>query len=350
MAVNYAAYIYNHMPNDQGIAPADLFTGVQVPRHKLKDIHVWGCPAYVLDLTLQQGKKLPRWQPQSRRGIFVGLSGHHSSDVPLILNLTTGSISPQFHVVFDDTFSTVMSVTSEEEPPKFWNDLCLELTHQVPLEKDVSVHLPDDWLTPDEVEEKRRAIARADKIRPTYQHRPSTITQHPDIVSDITPIPTPMPTSVPPRTPVIPAVIVPPDVPVVQEVRRSSHSNKDTFSSTKYTDESYLSSVLDTDSNYQDYQLAYLAELCTDFDTGIINCADPRAYAAKMKLKDPDTPSLHEAMHGADAEHCIAAMNAEIQQLIKQNTWEPVCRDKVPLGPNGKPQTILKGTWAFKLK
>jgi hypothetical protein len=173
MAVNYAAHVYNSSPNDQGIAPGDLFTGTQLPRHKLRDIHVFGCPTYVLDPTLQQGKKLPRWQPRSRRGVFVGLSPHHSSDVPLILNLSTGSISPQFHVVFDDSFSTVMSVTSEEEPPSFWNDLCLESdsVHRIPLETDASVHLPDDWLTSDELEEKRRVIARLDKIRPTYWNK-----------------------------------------------------------------------------------------------------------------------------------------------------------------------------------
>ena len=55
MATDYAAYIYNHMPDRNGIAPADLFTGSQFPRHKLKDLHVWGCPVYVLDPTLQQG-------------------------------------------------------------------------------------------------------------------------------------------------------------------------------------------------------------------------------------------------------------------------------------------------------
>ena len=53
MAVNYAIYIYNHLPNERGNAPADLFTGTQIPCHKLKDIHVLVCPVYVLDPTLQ---------------------------------------------------------------------------------------------------------------------------------------------------------------------------------------------------------------------------------------------------------------------------------------------------------
>ena len=33
----------------KGIAPADTFTGVNSPRYKLKDCHVWGSNVYVLD-------------------------------------------------------------------------------------------------------------------------------------------------------------------------------------------------------------------------------------------------------------------------------------------------------------
>ena len=102
MAVTYATYLYNHLPTAQGLCPADIFTGSTVPRHRLKDIHVWGCPVYVLDPHLQEGKKLPKWQPRSRQGVFLGFSTLHSSEVPLVLNQATGSITPQFHVVFDD--------------------------------------------------------------------------------------------------------------------------------------------------------------------------------------------------------------------------------------------------------
>jgi hypothetical protein len=100
-------------------------------------MHVWGCPVYVLDPTLQQGSKLPKWQPRSRRGIFVGFSPAHSSDVPLILNTQTGHISPQFHVVFDDNFSTVNSLTSDDEPPPFWNDFDIgEFLYRIELDDD----------------------------------------------------------------------------------------------------------------------------------------------------------------------------------------------------------------------
>ena len=62
MSVNYAAYIFNHMSNEKCIVPIDVFTGTQAPRHKLFDIHTWGCPVCVLDPTLQEGKKIPRRQ------------------------------------------------------------------------------------------------------------------------------------------------------------------------------------------------------------------------------------------------------------------------------------------------
>ena len=61
MVTEYTAYIYNNMPDSIGISPADIFSGTQFPQQKLRDIHPWGCPSYVLDPTLQQGKKLPKW-------------------------------------------------------------------------------------------------------------------------------------------------------------------------------------------------------------------------------------------------------------------------------------------------
>ena len=52
IAVDYALYSYDYLPNEKGIASAELFTGVTSPRHKLKDCHIWGASVYVLDLRL----------------------------------------------------------------------------------------------------------------------------------------------------------------------------------------------------------------------------------------------------------------------------------------------------------
>ena len=62
-------------------------------------------------------KEASKWKHLSRREMFVGFSPAHSSDVPLILNLHTVQISPQYHVVFDDNFSTVPSIASDTDHP-----------------------------------------------------------------------------------------------------------------------------------------------------------------------------------------------------------------------------------------
>jgi hypothetical protein len=81
--VTYATYLYNHSPNDHSLCPANLFTGSTVLHHWLKDIHVWRCPVYVLDPHLKAGQKIPCWEPRSCRGVFLGFSPLHSSQVPL---------------------------------------------------------------------------------------------------------------------------------------------------------------------------------------------------------------------------------------------------------------------------
>ena len=40
-------------------------------------------------------------------GIFLGHLPEHASLVSYILNTTTGGVSPQFHVVYNDKFETV---------------------------------------------------------------------------------------------------------------------------------------------------------------------------------------------------------------------------------------------------
>ena len=68
--------------------------------------HVWGCPVFVLEPKLQNDQKLPKWNRRSRMGQFIGFSDEHSSLVANVRNLSTGHISPQYHLVFDDLFET----------------------------------------------------------------------------------------------------------------------------------------------------------------------------------------------------------------------------------------------------
>jgi hypothetical protein len=108
-AMTYATWLYNHTPNEDGFAPIELLTGVLLGCHHLRRSRVWGCPGYVLDPRLQDGKKIPKWEPRARQGQFLGFSSVHSTTVGLIRNLRTGFISPQYHVVYDERFTTVGS-------------------------------------------------------------------------------------------------------------------------------------------------------------------------------------------------------------------------------------------------
>ena len=96
--------------------PEQRFAATEHPP-TLQHHHPFGCPCYVLDPTLQGNvSKLPRWEPRSRVGVYVGHSPHHAGSVALVLNLSTGHVSPQFHVVFDDDFSTVPNLRHGSEP------------------------------------------------------------------------------------------------------------------------------------------------------------------------------------------------------------------------------------------
>lgn len=122
-AVLHAVYLLNRLPRvDTGQSPYELFTQSRWPRSNLLLFHVWGCPVYVLNSTLSDGKKLPRWKPRSaiHQHMGSGTSTRHSHSIPLVLNPDTGKITAQYHVVFDDWFHTVH--TNDADVPNFDSD------------------------------------------------------------------------------------------------------------------------------------------------------------------------------------------------------------------------------------
>ena len=133
MAVNHAVYLYNHVPNElTGLAPINIFTHTCWTQSKFHDLHVWGCPVYVLNSTIANGKKLPCWKPCLHHSINMGHSPKHASTVPLVLNPASGAITTTFHIIFDDWFATVTSTM--DLLPDFnsaeWNKMFGESTYQ----------------------------------------------------------------------------------------------------------------------------------------------------------------------------------------------------------------------------
>jgi hypothetical protein len=108
-AVKHVVWIYNRVPNRQsGLTPLELLTKSKADHHDLLCTHVWGCPAIVLEPQLHNNKKLPTWNRHAWVGQFLGYFNEHLSLVENVHHLLTGYVSPQFHVVFDDLFETVV--------------------------------------------------------------------------------------------------------------------------------------------------------------------------------------------------------------------------------------------------
>ena len=106
---------------EDGRKPMEKILQKEIPPD-LSAFHTWGCPVFVLDHRLQGDSKIPKWEPRARVGVFMGHSPVHAGNVALVLNLQTRHVSLQFHVVFDDIFSTVEYIRYTQEPP-FWEDL-----------------------------------------------------------------------------------------------------------------------------------------------------------------------------------------------------------------------------------
>jgi hypothetical protein len=62
IAVQHALWLFNWIPNRvNGLTPLEVFTKTKSDHHNLQHAHVWGCPVFVLDPHLQDGKKIPKW-------------------------------------------------------------------------------------------------------------------------------------------------------------------------------------------------------------------------------------------------------------------------------------------------
>ena len=156
-----AIWFYDKIPcNGAGLCPDELFSGVTHHSSHLQWCKVFGCPVYVLDPKLQDRKKIPKWDSRAWQGIFIGFSTQHSTAVPLILNPRTHHISPQYHVIFDDAFSTIPSLTSIANHDKCFEELFHSSWKQYVNPAEFSEHqevLDDHWLSPHEFKARQHA-------------------------------------------------------------------------------------------------------------------------------------------------------------------------------------------------
>lgn len=101
--------------------PIHMFSQAE-ETNEIRHFHTFGCPSYVLHSELQSGnrRKEHKWEDRARISINLGPSPRHGKSVHLLLNVTTGIITPQFHIKFDDAFDSARRGSDVHLPKSLW--------------------------------------------------------------------------------------------------------------------------------------------------------------------------------------------------------------------------------------
>jgi hypothetical protein len=375
MAVQHAAFLYNHMPSlENGLSPHDLFSKTRWEHRRFLDIHVWGCPVYVLDKTLSDGKKIPKWKPRSQRCIYVGLSKKHATSVPLVLNPITGSITAQFHVVFDDWFATIAS--SVEHLPNFNSDEWIHMfgasTFQYPFDAETETAASNQPKPLLQTQRDRTFDALNNRFPPTALAPPppreppsidpvvsSTLKQRepPSVASLQQREPPLQEREPPPQSREPPAVTF--ESPLPQRERSGlidaltpslpEPSPQTPSSPRRSTRQRQAPSRLGYDGSQGSGFVAQAQPFgLSDAPSGLarymMQSVDDFQPACFVAHKDPGTLSWSEAMDDVeDRDKWIAAARAEIAILEANHTWQEVTKSSAKT-------KIIPGTWVFRRK
>jgi hypothetical protein len=397
-AIDHAVWLYNRIPRvDSGLSPMEMWTRSTAMNiaDTLGNCHVWGCPIFVLEPKLRKnGVKIPRWAPRSRQGVNLGFSRLHSSLVALVLHPTTKSITTQFHVVFDDAFSTVPH--NGEIDPKSWQSLItvpqLESGNfhnarlQTHLDPSDNPGLADEWLTHDErllrnhrrrqaaalrhLDPLSRPVAPLPQMEKQREGTPSNQEEGVPIPQDNSLSPRQVPTSVvrSPTVTVVPATSLSPPTTIPysadtpsgpppmssddQMLRRSSRTRAppvlfqpDMGAASRWKSDMVVN--LAETLNHGEWTLAEAEDLrsfLAEFDNEECSRNPVQALAATKKPNDPDTPSVWDALSSEDSETWMDAMRAEIKSLQDRKTWNIVERS------SAGNKHVIPGTWSMKKK
>jgi hypothetical protein len=312
--------------------------------------HVWGCPVFVLEPKLRKsGVKIPKWTPSSRQEVNVGFSRLHSSLIALVVNTTTKTITAQFHVDFDDSFSTVphngeVNLQAYQDlilTPQLREDTIGNVHLRVPLDPTDSPELDDEWYDADTRVlrdlRRRRRVAVAHQfprsppvtassssfVSPQFQREASTIGNEPSLKQTLeTPMPTQASTLTIPATtlprkalqfdvdPVTPAASSSPpsfsvDTIYPREIRRSFRHRSapqrlqlDMGAASKWKSDLVVNiAAVITQGEWSDAEAEQLSSLLAELDQDAAICHPIHAMAAvrlstARKAASPDAPSV----------------------------------------------------------
>ena len=320
-ALRFANETQNSTPSlALGHTPLEAFSGVPV-RPQVLNYHPPFCPAYVLHTGLQGGGKRPnKWVRISRAAIYLGPSPRHARSVALVLSLTTGYVSPQFHLKYDDFFETVQEAASL--PQSNWQQLARFTKPGVQPRKPARTKAPHSAASHAPHSDEVAAQQGLDPLGFDFADLGEVDDEITDQDREAEHFQEPLP---------------PGELPVQDKVRdpeRHHHPDSTRRSARQRNPPQRLIetayAVLDRSDAVEDYETQNLAD-------------DPIAFAASKS--DPDTLHYNEAMSASDSVEFKRAMLLEVNAHTDNDHWEVWEKARVPVG-----QDILPAVWAFKRK
>jgi hypothetical protein len=300
-AIRHANHALNSTPFSGEVkSPIEKFCGCD-STPSLDQHHPFGCPAYALDGKIQSGKKAPKWDLRARLAINLGPSLQHAGSVGLVLSLSTGLVSPQFHVRYDDGFETLRQGAGRV--PSKWQQLAAfeKIIPTITFEKSI---LP-------------AAVHQATVVGPTLLEKFLDA----DAVTEITD-----------NDEVINQPIIDDDDEGDESESREGEMEELHVPTTR------SGRAIKTPSRFQDY-VAYSCELIMSSE------GDSERVFAYSASTDPDVLYLHQAMAAPDKQEFKNAMVKEVNSHSDNVNWIVMDREDVPDG-----HKVLPAIWAMRRK
>ena len=328
------------IPDTFTSSPLSKLSGSEVTAN-LKDFHPFGSPVYVLENKLQSRKSYNKWSDRSRVGIFLCHSPSHSSNVPLILNTSSANVSPQFHCLYDDDFSTC-KVDAKFSSVWQIKAKIKEVSPAVQDLVDKGVPIPQSSNPPSSLASDIPSRFVSPWDLPTVNTPPSNdndavlqTSTNPDIEPTVTPV-----------------ILEEQPAPTLETIQDDStatttRSGRIVRPASRFAD-SALSSLLAYSStfspNINTTQDSLLQPSTTHYE-------EPHPFASICQhmfafvTTDPDTMPLKEALQQTDRAEFIAAMYKELNDHISRKHWKVIPLKHVP--PSKK---CIPMVWSMKRK
>ena len=296
---------------------------------------------FALQNALAGGGTLPRWSPRAQLGLNLGPSPSHARNVTLVLSLTSGLVSPQYHCTYDDFFNTTQFASPEMSVASTWQQLAgLTRASYVPTIEQLNPIVNPTYPIGAPTQPSQLAFNDEPVMHPENEFVFDPTDSHDDPATQAEQQPPP---PIIPELPTVPATVsVAAGISSRGRQRTMSRAMQESIAQKDFYGRKgmhymasratiiHTNSYLDDDT-FHDWHLD-LQERMTD----------PVSFHAEMM---GDIMYLHQALQQPDAAEFVKAVIKEINGHVENHNWELVPREQVP--PDVE---VVPSVWAMRRK